>query len=138
MAEITHIILLAKDEPMATEPIYLSTDDSEFSTPNTTPDHHHESYYPDSINQLIASQLEQRSNMGRETVFYPPTPKTSMITDDEEQANLTPIVGNHEQYTWMIPQRGNHPFLLTFTACSRDARFTTPRKLRSDRYFPSL
>ena len=46
------------EEPMATEPIYLSSDESEYSTPNTTPDHQRECIYPDSINQLIASQLE--------------------------------------------------------------------------------
>ena len=48
------------EEPMATEPIYLSSDESEYSTPNTTPDHQLECIHPDSINQLIASQLEQR------------------------------------------------------------------------------
>ena len=78
------------EEPMATEPIYLSIDESEYSTANTTPDHHHESIYIDSINHLIASQLEQRSNTGTETIFYPPTPNTSKISDDEEQSNLTP------------------------------------------------
>ena len=43
------------EEPMATEPIYLSSDESEYSTPNTIPGHHHESIYPVSINQLIAA-----------------------------------------------------------------------------------
>ena len=71
------------EEPMATEPIYLSSDESEYSTPNTAPDHQLECIYPEAINQLIASQLEQRSNTGTETVFYPPTPNISMISDDE-------------------------------------------------------
>ena len=75
MAEMTPVFLLEEDkEPMATEAIYLSSDESEDSTPNTSPDHHHESIFLESINQLIASQLEERSNMGTETVFYPPTP----------------------------------------------------------------
>ena len=96
------------EEPMATEPIYLSTDEIEYSTLNTTPDHLDECIYIDSKNQLIASELEQRSNMDTETVFYPPTPNASMISDDEEQSNLTPTFGNPEQYTTPIPQRRNH------------------------------
>ena len=109
MAEMSTTFLIEEDEePVATEPIYLSSDESEYSTPNTTPDHQLECIYPDSINQLIASQLEQRSNMGTETVFYPPTPNTSMISEDEYQTNPTPIIGNPEQYT----PRHNHPIQL--------------------------
>ena len=96
------------EEPMATEPIYLSRDESEYSTPNTTPDHQLECIYPDSINQLIASQLEQRSNMGAETIVFPQTPNTSIISDDEDPMNPTPIIGNPEQYTPQIPHRRNH------------------------------
>ena len=113
MAKTTLIFLLEEDEePTAREPIYLSSDESEYSTPITSPDHHHESIYPDSINQLIASQLEQRSNMGTETVFYPPTPNTSLISEDEEQSNLTPIIENPEHYTPQIPQRRKQPIQL--------------------------
>ena len=97
---------------MATEPIYLSSDESEYSTANTTPDRHQKSIYIDSINHLIASQLEQRSNTGTETIFYPPTQNTSMISDDEEQSNLTPINGNPEQNTSPTPQRRNQPIKL--------------------------
>ena len=62
MADMTSVFPIKEDEePMATEPIYLSSDESEFSTPSTTPDHELECIYPDSINQLKASQLEQRS-----------------------------------------------------------------------------
>ena len=106
MANMTTTFLIEEDEePMATEPIYLSSDESEYSTPNTTPDHQLECIYPDSIDQLIASQLEQRSNMGTETIFYPPTPNTSMISDDEYPMNPTPIVGKPEQYISQIPPR---------------------------------
>ena len=113
MADMTPIFLIEEDEePMATEPIHLLNDESEYSTPNTTPDRHEECTYIDSIIQLKASQLEKRSNMGTETVFYPPTPKTSMISDDEEQSNLTPIIGSTEQYPSPIPKRRNHPIQL--------------------------
>ena len=53
---MTHIFLPEEnEEPTATEPIYLSSEESDLSTPNRTPDHHHGSVYPDSITQLIAS-----------------------------------------------------------------------------------
>ena len=85
------------EEPMATEPIYLSSDESEYSTANTTPDHQLECIHPDSINQLVASQLEQRSNMGAETIVYPPTPNTSIISAKDDPMNPTPIIGNPDQ-----------------------------------------
>ena len=51
MAPMTPLFLVEEaKEPMATEPIYLSSDESEYSTPNTNPDDHHQSIYPDSIN----------------------------------------------------------------------------------------
>ena len=105
MVEMTLIFLLAEeDEPMATEPIYLSSDESEYSTPNTTTDHHHESIYPNFITQLLVLQLEQRSNKCTGTVFYPKTPNTSKISDDSEQSNMTPIIGNPKKNTSQIPQ----------------------------------
>ena len=56
--------------------------------------------------------MEQRSNMGTETVFSPPNQNTSMISDDEDPMNPTPIIGNPEQYTPQIPQRRHHPIEL--------------------------
>ena len=112
-ADMTTAFRIEEDEePMATEPIYLSSDESEYSTPNTTPDHQLECIYPDSINQLIASQLEQRSNMGAETIVYPPTPNASTISDDEDPMNPTPKIGNPYQYTPQIPPRRHHPIQL--------------------------
>ena len=113
MADMTTTFLIEEDEePMTTERINLSSDESGYSTRNTTPDHQLECIYPNSINQLIASQLEQRLNTGTETVFYPPTPNMSMISGDEYQMNPTPIIGNPEQYTPQIPPRRNHPIQL--------------------------
>ena len=110
MTDMTSVFPIEEDEePMATEPVYLSSDESEYSTPNTTAVHQLECIYPDAINQLIASQLEQWSNTCTETVSYPPTPNISMISDDEHQMNPTPIVGNPGQYISQIPPRRNHP-----------------------------
>ena len=113
MADLTTTFLIEEDEkPMATEPIYLSSDESEYSIPNRTPDHQLERTYPDAINQLIASQLEQRSNTGTETALYPSTPNMSMNSDDQDPIDPTPIIGNPEQYTPQIPPRRNHPIQL--------------------------
>ena len=113
MADMTTTFLIEEDEePMATEPIYLSSDESEYSTPNTFPDHQLECTYPDAINQLIVSQLEQRSNTGTETAFYPPTPNMSMNSDDQDSIDPTPIIGNPEKYIPQIPPRRNHPIQL--------------------------
>ena len=113
MADMLPMFLLGEvEELMAMEPTYLSSDESEYSTPNATPDHHHESIYLDSITQLIASQLEQQTNMGTETIFYPPTPNSSMLFDDDELLNLTSIIGNPEQYTLPSLQRCNNPIEL--------------------------
>ena len=47
--------------------------------------------------------------MGSETIVYPPTPNTSIISDDEDPMNPTPINGNPAQYTPQIPPRRHHP-----------------------------
>ena len=113
MKDMTTTFLIEEDEePMATEPIYLSSDESEYSTPSTTPDHQLDCTYPDPINQLIASQLEQRSKMGTEIAFYPPTPNMSMNSDDQDSIDPTPKIGDPEQYTPQIPPRRNHPIQL--------------------------
>ena len=108
-------VLSEDDEPMATEPIYLSSDGSEYSNHHSTPDHYPENIYPDSHNtiiQLIAWHLEQRSNNGTATVFCPPTPDTSMISDEDEQHSITPINGDPAQYVSQIPQLRNQPLQL--------------------------
>ena len=112
MAEINSQYTIEEDQEMAKEPIYHSSGESEHSTPNTIPEHHEECIYIESINQLKASQLEQQSHMGTETVFYLRTPNTSMIFDDEDQSNLTPVFGYPEQYPSPFPQRCNHPIQL--------------------------
>ena len=110
MADMTITFLMEEnEESMATKPIFLSSEESEYSTPNTTPNHQLECTYPDAINQLIASQLEQRSNTGTETAFYPPTPNMSMNSHDQDSMDPTPINGNPEQYTPQTPPRRNHP-----------------------------
>ena len=85
---------------IATETIFLFSDESEYSTHNSTLDHYLESKYPDSynaLNQLGASQLEQKSIIRTATVPYPPTPIASLISDDNEQHILVLLIGNPAQ-----------------------------------------
>ena len=141
MADRNITFLIEEDEePMATEPIYLSGDESEYSTPNTTPYHQLDCIYPDSINQLIASQLEQRSNKGAGTIIYPPTPNTSIISDNEDPIKPTPIIGNPEQYTPQIPPRRNHPIQLCqhVQPIPDTPQFPTPENRgQSDDFYPA-
>ena len=100
---------------MAAEHINLYSDENEYSIPNSTPDHDPPNSYPDfynAINQLIASQLEQRLIIGTATVPCPPTPSASITSDDDEQHNNTPVVGEPAQYTSHIPQRRHNPIQL--------------------------
>ena len=101
------------EEPIATEPIFLSIDKNEYSNTNSTPGHYPESNYLDSynaINQLMASQLEKITITSTANVLCPPTPNASTTSDEDEHHNSTPIIiGNPVQYTSQIPQRRHHP-----------------------------
>ena len=46
--------------------------------------------------------------MDTATAFHPQNPNTSMICDDEEEQNLTPINGP-KKHTWHCSQCRNHP-----------------------------
>ena len=127
---------------MATELIYFSSDESEYSTPNSTPDHYTESHFGDSYNavsQLIASQLEQRSIIGAATVPYPLTPNASMTSGNDEQHNPTPIFGKNAPYTSYTPQRHHHPIqLCQQLQPTSDTPIVHPGRSRPSRHFSSL
>ena len=80
------------EEPMATEPIYLSSDENP-SSPVPQPPHNVPDTYS-AITQLIAAQHEQMSLSGISAPQCPITPPTSLISDDEDIEMLTPIGGN--------------------------------------------
>ena len=110
MAEMTLIFLLEEDELlMATKPMYLSSDESEHSTPKTTPDQHHESIYPDSFNQA-------NSVTNRTTVKYG-LRKRFLLTNlkhiyDIWRQRTTKCLSNiwePEQNTLHNPQRQKYP-----------------------------
>ena len=126
---------------MSSEPIYLSTDESEYSTPNSTPDHYLESKYPDSyetINQLIGSQFKQTSIIGTATVPLAPTRNACVASDDDDQHNRTPIIGNPAQYTSHIPQRRRHPNSYVNNYSQSWTHLNPPIRSISKRHFSSV
>ena len=110
MAEINSQFSFNEDQEMETQPIYLSSDESEIDSrppspipqlPNNVPDTYN------AITQLTAAHHEQMSLSGTSAPQYPITPPTSLISDDEDDDMLTPITGNPVQFLPYTPNR--HP-----------------------------
>ena len=110
MAEINSQFNFDEDQEIESQPIYLSSDESENDSlhpspipqlPNNTPDPY------SAITQLISAYHEQMSLSGTYAPQYPITPPTSLISDDEDDDMLTPIPGNPAQFLPYPPNR--HP-----------------------------
>ena len=100
------------EEPMATEPIYLSSDENEINSPPSSPVPQPPDNVPDTysaITQLIAAQHEQMSLSGISAPQCPITPPTSLISDDEDIEMLTPIGGNRAQFLTYTRDRRSIP-----------------------------
>ena len=98
---------------METQPIYLSSYESEIDSPPSSPIPQLPNNVPDTysaITQLIAAQHEQMSLSRTSAPHYPTTPSTSLISDDENDEMLTPIIGNPAQFSPYTPNR--HPIPL--------------------------
>ena len=75
-----------EDQEMESQPIYLSSDESEIAQPCSSPTPQLPNNVPDTysaIKQLTAAQHEQLSSSGNFALQYPPTPPTSLISDDD-------------------------------------------------------
>ena len=95
---------------METQPIYLSSDESEINSPPSSPVPQPPDNIPDTygaITQLIAAQHHQMSLSGSSAPQCPITPRpTSLISDDEDNEMLTPIGGNRAQFlTYTLDHR---------------------------------
>ena len=100
---------------METQPIYLSSDESKIASPCSAPILQLPNNVPDTysaIIQLIAAQHEQMSLSGTSASQYPTTPPTSLISDDENDEMLTPIIGNPAQFSPYTPNRHPNPLQL--------------------------
>ena len=110
MAEMNSQFNFDEDQEMETQPIYLSSDESEIDSPHPSPFPQLPNNTPDTysaITQLIAAQHEQMSLSVTSAPQYPITPPTSLISDDNNDDMTTPIVGNPAQF---LPYTANcHP-----------------------------
>ena len=108
MVEMNSQFTIDEDQEMETQPIYLSSDESEIELlcsspipqlPNNAPDTY------SAITQLIATQHEQISFSGTSAPQFPITPPTSLISEDENDEVLTPKNGNTAQLLPYTPNR---------------------------------
>ena len=113
MAQMNSHFTIDEDQEMETQPIYLSSDESEIGSLCSSPTPQLPNNVSDmysAITQLIAAQHEQMSLSGSSAPQYPTTPPTSLIFDDENDEVLTPITGNPTQFLPYTPNR--HPIPL--------------------------
>ena len=111
--EMNSRFTIDEDQEMETQPIYLSSEESEIDSPCSSPIPQLPNNVPDTysaITQPIAAQHEQMSLSGNSALHYPTTPPTSLISDDENDEVLTPIFGNPAQFLPYTPNR--HPIPL--------------------------
>ena len=137
---------------MATEPIYLPSVESECSNPIITPDHHQGSNYPNPINQLFASQLEQRWKMGTGTVFYRPCAQIRLCSNTFGKPKYVNHIcrwrttklhcNNREPRTihiaYSATPKSPNTAVSTFAACSRQSWIPTTGRSRTKTNFLSL
>ena len=101
---------------METQPIYLSSDESEIDSISSAPIPQLPNSVPDTysaITQLKAAQHEQMSLSGTSAPPYPITPPTSLISDDENDDMLIPITGNPAQFFPYTPNLQPIPIQLS-------------------------
>ena len=102
MAEINSQFNFDENQEMETQPIYLSSDESEVDSNCSSPIPQLPNNVPDTysaIPQLIAAKHEQMSLSGTSAPQYPTTPPTSLISDDENDEMITPIFGNSAPFS---------------------------------------
>ena len=110
MAEINSRFNFNEDQERETQPIFLSSDESEIDSLCSSPIPQLPNNFPDTysaITQLIVAQHEQMSLSGTSAPEYPITPPTSLVSDDEDDNMLTQITGNPAQFLRYTPNR--HP-----------------------------
>ena len=96
MAETNSQFIFDENQEKETQPIFLSSDESEIDSPCPSPIPQLPNNGPDmysAITQLIVAHHEQMSLPGTSAQQYPITPPTSLSSDDEDDDMLTPKTG---------------------------------------------
>ena len=102
-----------ENQEMETQPIYLSSDESEIDSPCSLPIPQLPNDVPDTyrvITQLIVAQHEQMSSSGNSALQYPTTLPISLLSDDDNDEVFSPNIGNPAQSSPHTPNR--HPIPL--------------------------
>ena len=100
MAQMNSQFTIEEDQELETQPIYLSSDESEIASPCSSPITQLPNNVPNTysaITQLTAAQHEQISSSSNLALQYPHTLPTSFISDDDNDEVSTPIIGNPAQ-----------------------------------------
>ena len=103
--------------------------------PNNVPDTYN------AITQLIAARHEQMSLSGTSALQCPTTPPTSLISDDDNDEVLTPIIGNPAQFLPYNPNRQPIPVQLCqqTTPIPDTPEYPTPENRgHSDIFVPTI
>ena len=143
MAEINSQFNFNDDQEMETQPIYLSSDESEIDSVRSSPIPQLPNNVPDTysaITKLTAAQHEQMSLSGTSAFQCPTNPPTSLISDDENDDMLTPIIGNPAQLLPYTPNRHPIPFQLCqqITRIPETPQSPTPENRgQSDDFYPN-
>ena len=104
---------IGEDQEMGAQPIHLCCDETEIASPSLStlpllPNNIPDTY--SAIPQLKTAQHEQMQLSGTSASQYPTTPPTSLISVDDNDELLTPIIGNPAQFLPYTPNR--HPIPL--------------------------
>ena len=113
MAEMKSQFTIVEDQEMETQPIYLSSHESEIASPCSSPTRQLPKNVPDTysaITQPKAAQHEQMPLSGTSAPQYPSIPPTLLISENDNDEVLTPIFCNFAQFLPYTPNR--HPILL--------------------------
>ena len=100
---------------METQPIYLSSDDIEITSPCSSPIRQLPNNVLDTYSaktQVIAAQHEQMSSSSNIALQYPLTPPTSLISDNDNDEVFTPLIGTPAQLVPYTPNRRPNPLHL--------------------------
>ena len=142
MAEMKPLFTIDENQEMETQPLYLSSDESEIDSPFSSPIPQLPNNVTDKYNaiaQLIAAQHEQMSSSDTSALQYPTTPPTSLISDDKNDEMLTPTIGNPAQFLPYTPNSPSIPIQLCqqATAIPNTPESPTPENRgRSDNFRP--
>ena len=115
MAKMNSQFTIDEDQEMETQPIHLSSDESEIASLCSSPSPQLPNNVPDTysaITQLIAAQHEQMSSLSNVALQYPLTPPILLISDDDNDEVFTPIFGNPAQILPYTPNCHHNPLQL--------------------------